>query len=45
MGVHMLETDVFMLNFLNFCISETRLYILLKRLKLTLNKLQLVLLK
>jgi len=45
MGVYMLETDVFKLKFLNFCISATRLYILLKLLKLALNKLHLVLLK
>jgi len=39
MGVHMLETNVFKFNFLNLCTSAIRLYILLKLLQFTLNKL------
>jgi len=34
----MLETDIFKLNFLNFYILETRLYILLKLVQFALNK-------
>jgi len=30
MNVHILETEVFKVNFLNFYITETMLYILLK---------------
>jgi len=33
-----LESEIFKFNFLNFCITETRLYILLKLAQFTLNK-------
>jgi len=39
MGVQMLKTDVLKFKFLNFCLSAIRLYILLKLLQFTLNKL------
>jgi len=46
MGVHMLEINVLKFNFLNFCISATRLYIyFVETLQFTLNKLYLVWLK
>jgi len=37
-GVHILATEVFKFNFLNFYIAETRLYILSKFVQFTLNK-------
>jgi len=39
MGVQVWETGVFKFNILDFCMSAVRLYILLKRLQFTLNKL------
>jgi len=38
MGVHILETEVFKFNFLNFYILQIRLYILLKLAQFTLHK-------